>query len=195
MTEPDIPKHTTAHPDMDPPTFPQQIMHTVPTNTEILTDTDLFNTHISKIDNALNIYPFPSKSASPQKETTPCVDHPMISSSDHAHKIPLTTQSCDNQLFDTPVMHVQDNIHMPFHGPKKKLDPAQGTWKRLGPPPVETKIKPEDKAMDPKHNSPSAGPKRKSVEQSHAHATSIDKKQKLEDDPRTLKNFETDNLG
>ena len=52
----------------------------------------------------------------------------MISSPDHAHKIPLTTQSCDSQLFDTPVMHVQDNIHVPFHGSKKKLDPAQGTF-------------------------------------------------------------------
>nr|XP_023915780.1 uncharacterized protein At4g02000-like [Quercus suber] len=64
MTEPNISKHTTAHPDMDPPTFPQQITHIVPTNTKILTDTDLFNTYISEIDNALNIYPFPSKSAS-----------------------------------------------------------------------------------------------------------------------------------
>lgn len=72
----------------------------------------------------------------------------MISSPDHAHKIPLTTQSCDSQLFDTPVMHVQDNIHVPFHGSKKKLDPAQGTWKRLRPPPVGSKIKPEDKAIE-----------------------------------------------
>uniref|UniRef100_A0A7N2LL92 Uncharacterized protein n=1 Tax=Quercus lobata TaxID=97700 RepID=A0A7N2LL92_QUELO len=70
-TEPDIPKHTTAHPDTDPPTFPQQITHTIPTNTEILADTDLFNTHISEIDSALNIYPFSSKSAPPQKETAP----------------------------------------------------------------------------------------------------------------------------
>ena len=90
---------------------------------------------------------------------------------------------------------MQDNIHVPFHGSKKKLDPAQGTWKRLGPPPVGSKIKPEDKAIDPKHNLPSVGPKRKPVEQSHAHATSIDKKQKLKDEASTLKNFETDNLG
>ena len=121
--------------------------------------------------------------------------HPMISSPNHAHKIPLTIQSCDSQLFDTPIMHVQDNMRVPFHGPKKKLDPAQGTWKRLGPPPVGSKIKPEDKVMNPNNNSPSVGPKCKPVEQSYAHATSIDKKQKLEDDPCTLKNFEIDNLG
>ena len=33
------------------------------------------------------------------------------------------------------------------------------------------------------------------MEQSHAHAMSIEKKPKLEDDPRTVKTFETDNLG
>ena len=75
-TEPDILKHTTAHPDTDPPTFLQQITHTIPTNTEILADTDLFNTHISEIDSALNIYPFSSKLAPPQKETTPCMATP-----------------------------------------------------------------------------------------------------------------------
>ena len=48
-TEPDISKDTTAHPDMDPPTFPQQITHTVLTNTEILADTDHFNTHIFRL--------------------------------------------------------------------------------------------------------------------------------------------------
>lgn len=49
--------------------------------------------------------------------------------------------------------------------------------------------------MDPKHISPPSGPKCKPVEQSYAHATSIDNKQKVEDDPRTLENFVTDDLG
>ena len=61
--------------------------------------------------------------------------------------------------------------------------------------PVGPKSKPKDKAMDPKPNSPPSGPKCKPVEQSYAHATSIDNKQKVEDDPRTLENFVTDDLG
>ncbi|KAK7834618.1 auxin-responsive protein saur32 [Quercus suber] len=78
-----------SHPDMDPPTFSERVTHSVSTNKEILADKNLFDGHFSNIDKALNTYPFPSQSTTPQKET-PSLDHPVIISADQTHHVPPT---------------------------------------------------------------------------------------------------------
>nr|POE74081.1 uncharacterized protein CFP56_70284 [Quercus suber] len=82
-------KHMLSHPDMDPPTFSERVTHSVSTNKEILADKNLFDGHFSNIDKALNTYPFPSQSTTPQKET-PSLDHPVIISADQTHHVPPT---------------------------------------------------------------------------------------------------------
>lgn len=88
---------------------------------DILANTNLFNTHIAEIDIASNNYPFSSKSTTPQKETTPSIDHYVTLSFNQTHHVLPTPQASDSNLVDTPIMHVQDNTHLPLHGPKKKL--------------------------------------------------------------------------
>lgn len=184
-TSTENPKHMPSHPDMDPPTFSEKATHSVSTNKEILADKNLFNGHFSNIDKALNTYPFPSQSTTPQKET-PSLDHPVIISADQTHHVPPTPYVSDSHLGDNPIMHVQDSNHVPLHGPKKTIDPSQGTWKRVGPP---------KQTLDLQLHSPPVGPKRKPESQYHSHATSIDKKQKLDEDTCTLGKIMAENLG
>ena len=110
----------------------------------------------------------------------------MIISADQTQLVPPTPHVSDSHLGDNPIMHVQDSNHVPLHGPKKTIDPSQGTWKRIRPP---------KQTLDLQLHSPPVGPKRKPESQPHSDAMSNNKKQKLDEDTRILEKLMADNLG
>lgn len=80
-----------------------------------------------------------------------------------------------------------DSEHLHINGPKIVLEPAKGTWKRIGP------LKP---VLDTKTTTlPSTGPKRKTEDISTMHDSSFDKKQKLDEEGKRLGKIMANNLG
>ena len=120
--------------DISLPINPPIVTPRILTNLEILSDNNLFNTHIADIDATITHLPNPSQSTIPHKEIPNSMDPPTITLSSQMTTFPTEPQDQDNCLIDTPVTHVLDFNHIPLHGSKKALDPSQGTWKRLGPP-------------------------------------------------------------
>lgn len=83
-----------------------------------------------------------------------------------------------------------DNDSLHTVGPKKLLDPSQGTWKRLGP----------SKQIVDTNNTclTSSGPKRKfgNVSIMHGmHDITLDKKQKLDEEVKFIGKIMADNMG
>nr|POF25123.1 hypothetical protein CFP56_36886 [Quercus suber] len=118
-------------PDTCPPTNPETAAQNAPTNMEILSDPNLFHAHIAEIDNAINNFPLKPQSTVTQEESLKSVAPPESYPSNLRQVVSSDLGEHDTHLVDAPVAHVLDIQSMT--GPKRLLDPIQGTWKRLGP--------------------------------------------------------------
>lgn len=101
-----------------------------------------------------------------------------------APSIPQVSTLCPA---NTPAKHMGDSDSLQTAGPKKLLDPSQGTWKRLGPP---------KQVLDIKSTSLTGnGPKRKTEDVTILHDTTLDKKQKLDEEAKVLQKIMANNMG
>lgn len=184
-TKTPVPKSTPT--DMAIPTNLESVTLHFPSNTEILVDSNLFNAYITEIDNDLKKFPNTSQSTTPLKAGTDFEDPFAPCSPNLVHPIIPTVNVSTSCLTDTHTKHVLNSKRVHTKGPKNVLDPAQGTWKRIGPPKPVFDTKPTTLL--------STGPKRKTEDISIMHDSSLDKKLKLDEEARSLGNIMEDNLG
>lgn len=158
-----------------------------PTNMEILVDLNLFSMHIAEIDNDVKKFLNTSQSTISHKVGMDSEDPLAPCSPNLVHPIIPAVQVSTSCLTDTQTKHMLDSEHLHINGPKIVLEPAKGTWKRIGP------LKP---VLDTKTTTlPSTGPKRKTEDISTMHDSSFDKKQKLDEEGKSLGKIMANNLG
>ncbi|KAK7853822.1 hypothetical protein CFP56_034518 [Quercus suber] len=184
-TEASVPKPTST--DMAIPSNPESVTLHSPTNMEILANLNLFNVHITEIDNDLKNFPNTSQSTTPLKAGTDSADPLAPCSPNLVHPIIPVVHVSTPCLTDTQTKHVLNPEHVHSSGPKNVLNPAQGTWKRIRPPKLVLDTKPTTLL--------STGPKRKTEDMSTMHDSSLDKKQKLDEEAKSLGKIMADNLG
>uniref|UniRef100_A0A7N2LPN5 DUF4283 domain-containing protein n=1 Tax=Quercus lobata TaxID=97700 RepID=A0A7N2LPN5_QUELO len=172
----------------------------VPTNKDILSDPNLFRTHLTEIDQALNSFQNLNKQTPPTQlantsvtniPKSPSTCPPKSTTTEKETNIALMTHQPDT--LSTITDHVTSSVHKNFSNSTRStsLDPVgpqTGSWRRLGPP---------RQIMDT--NGPNIdilGSKRKNSDEVIMRDTLDDKKQKiLDDEARTLGKLKADNLG
>lgn len=204
-----------THPQPEPTTTIQHastVIHatipdTMPINTEILFDLNLFNAHITKIDKALNSFPN-SSLPNPLTQLAPSTITetsilPFLNSTKSAipseENTDILTTTHTNTPYPIPDPHfteippnfleMQKTTTSPTRfTPTVNIGPLPGTWCKLGPP---------KHIMDTYESSGQLlGPKRKNHAE-HPYADTLnDKKHNLfNDEAKTLGKLMVDNLG
>ena len=87
-----------------------------------------------EIDNYLNNFPKTPRSALPYKASIDIMDPHVLKPPNLVQLAPPIPQVSALCPANTPAKHVGDSDNLQTVGPKKLLDPSQGTWKRLRPP-------------------------------------------------------------
>ena len=138
----------------------------MPTVTDILVDTNLFNTHLTDIDKSLNLFPSISQPVALYTDNLNLGVPPL-------NEIPDFPPPTDTRSFPSP----QTNASCHIVTSTNPLITTRGTWKRL---------EHAKHVMDTSDVTLSTiGPKRKVGTLHGLHGTSLDKKQKLNEETTT----------